>query len=83
MQIEELITRVDEELAKDGSYPFLADIRNSLQQLRDTDAESEKERSEMASGLGRLILEVFSFSESPLGKELLDFSDSYVKDGLP
>ncbi len=83
MEIEELLARVDSELAKEDAYPFLTDIRKSLEQLKDTEATSEGDRSRMASGLERLVLEDFRFSESELGGKLLAFSDAYVKNGLP
>jgi len=44
--------------------------------------ESEEERSHLAGGLGRLVLELYDFSESDLGGALLSFADRYVDKGL-
>ena len=71
MHIETLLDRVDQALGQPDSYANLPGIRKNLELLETEDGTERKKQ--IASALGRLVMEDYRFSESELGGELLDF----------
>ncbi len=63
----------------DKSYPFLPEIAQSLEVMCESLSSPRDRRLKMAGALERLVTEVYSFSESPLGEELLKLSDDFSK----
>ena len=77
---EELIESCNAYLEKQGSYPYLPGIIETLELIRSCleSGDCEKEQSQQwLRGLGRLITEDYSFSESELGSLLLDFTSGF------
>lgn len=73
-QIEIAITMCIEEQKKDKHYPYLPELIEALKKLRETSLEN---KHNVATAIGRLVLEDYSFSESLLGAKLLQIADSY------
>ena len=73
-QIEIAITMCKEEQKKDKHYPYLPELIEALKKLKE--ASSENKHS-VATAIGRLVLEDYSFSESELGAKLLQIADSF------
>ena len=78
-KIEELLVLAQEALKVPGSYPFLPEIIESLENMKKKLNESRDRRERMAGGLGRLVTEDFDFSESELGTKLLKIADEFVE----
>ncbi len=76
MTIETLLERTDQALERSDSYANLPGIRKNLVLLR-TERDCERRR-EIASALGRLIMEDYRFSESQLGSDLVTFVDEIL-----
>jgi len=65
---------------KPNSYGFLPGIIKTLKVMLndDTDTMSQKDRDRRVGGLGKLITDDFTFSESPLGTKLLEVANRFV-----
>lgn len=79
-RLEDVIELCISQSEKPESYPFLPEIIETLELIRSCleSGDCEKEQSQQwLRGLGRLITEDYSFSESELGTLLLDFTSGF------
>ena len=79
-RLEEVIELCISQSEKPELYPFLPGIIETLELIRSCleSGDCEKEYSQQwLRGLGRLITEDYSFSESELGTLLLDFTSGF------
>ncbi len=57
---------------------YLTEVIQSFEaMLENLDAPQER-RARMVSALGRLVTEDYAFSESPLGREVLEIADEFA-----
>lgn len=77
-RIEQLLKKVKRAGGKKGSYPFLPEIIQSLEVMRDSPNLSQERRAKMAGALGRLVTEDYRFSESSLGGEILKVVEEFA-----
>lgn len=78
MDIEKMITRVAEAAERPNAYAFLPEIKETLRAMLHATGSPQDKREQLARGLERYVLEDFSFSESELGGELLEFTEEFV-----
>lgn len=62
-----------------GAYGFLPDIGRVLTQMAQGLELDREIRDRIASGLGRLVTDNYTFSESDLGQELLGVADDFAQ----
>jgi hypothetical protein len=76
--LQDALRRVEDAQRRPGAYGFLAAIARVLtQMLASLDGDREM-RDRIAGGLGRLVTDDYSFSESELGQELLRLADDFA-----
>jgi hypothetical protein len=78
-KITELIGLAKRNSTKPGSFPFLPEIIESLENMQKNLNVSRDRKEKMAGALGRLVTEDFNFSESELGNKLLKIADDFVE----
>ena len=68
---------------KPGTYPMLPSIVECLEKMHNivSDGQWNSRDTRWGAGLGRLVMDDFSFSESELGTRLLNIADSWCKKG--
>jgi hypothetical protein len=65
----------------DEAYAYLPDIIKTLEKMAISINDrtiTREERVRMSSGLGRLVLEEYSFAESKLGEILVGIADDFA-----
>ena len=77
-KIEQILAKLKKAMKDEGSYPFLPEIAQSIEAMRDGLSLDRERRSKMAGALERLVTEDYAFSESTLGEEILKLSDKFV-----
>lgn len=82
-QIEVALSRATAEQEDPGAYGFLFAIFKILRQMLRSLGSDRIVRARIAGGLGRLVTDTYSFSESELGQELLRVADSFAELGGP
>ena len=78
MNIQKIMSRVAQETNRPNSYAFLPEIQETLQAMSQVLDGPRDQREQLARGLERYVLEDFSFSESELGGELLEFGEDFI-----
>ena len=78
-KIEKILVKVKDAMEDEGSYPFLPEIAQSIEAMKDGMTLNHERRSKMAGALERLVTEDYAFSESTLGEEILKLSDEFAK----
>jgi len=81
-EIKQIIRKAEMESRRKGTYPYLTDIIAILRQMLDSfcsgEIEDHKFRKKIVGGLGRIVTEDYSFSESSLGSQLLEIGEQYL-----
>lgn len=77
-RIRELLLTVGAAEKEAGAYAFLPDIANILEQMLEDIRAPEDVRTRLSRGLIRIVTDNYSFSESPLGRDLLDASGAFA-----
>lgn len=77
-RIAEALARVEEAIASPGAYPFLPEIKVSLQAMLTGLTSTPKERERLSGALGRLVTEDYRFSESEMGTTLLELANKFA-----
>lgn len=77
--IEVVLDDARREAGKPASYPFLPEIIESLEAIRDNPNAPKNRRVGMARALERLVMDNFAFSESPLGTAILEVANEFVE----
>jgi hypothetical protein len=82
-KIDNALNLFENEQQKEGAYLYLTDIISILKQMRDIISNNRicegKMRKRISAGLGKLVMEEYSFSESEFGTILLKIADEFAK----
>jgi hypothetical protein len=78
-RIDQILDKVKMAMEKGGSYPYLPEIAQSLEAMKEGLIFSRERRAKMAGALERIVTEDFAFSESPLGEEILKLSGDFAE----
>jgi len=79
LRLENAQSRVQTAQDEPDAYGFLPDIGRVLRQMTQGLELDREMRDRIASGLGRLVTDNYSFSESALGQELLSVADDFAR----
>ena len=77
-RITEALVQVEKAIASPDAYPFLPEIKESLQTMLTGLTSTPKERERLSGALGRLVTEDYRFSESEMGTTLLELADEFA-----
>lgn len=77
-RITEALVQVEKARKSSGSYPFLPEIKETLEKMLIGLPRTPNERERLSGALGRLVTEDFNFSESELGANLLELADDFA-----
>ena len=76
-RIAKLLSEATKAQAEPDSYGFLPDIIELLEVMRKSIDVPGIERGKFAESLGRLVIEDFAFTNSPLGDALLGLAHDF------
>ena len=88
-KINKLIIQCESESSKPDSFSFLPEITDTLKLIIEIISTGvghprfgKTEREKIVGGLGRLVTEQVSFSESRLGERILLISEKFVNQNI-
>lgn len=77
-RIRELLGKLRKAEHEGTTFPYLAEVIESLEAMQNKIEAPSERRVRMAGALGRLVTEDFAFSESCLGGEILKLADDFA-----
>ncbi|MCP4546773.1 MAG: hypothetical protein GY835_09955 [bacterium] len=77
-RIRELLGKLRQAELEGTTFPYLQEVVESLEAMQDSVEEPRERRVKMVGAVGRLVTEDFTFSESPLGGEILELAGDFA-----